>query len=98
MRLLGSSEEQRWVNARAFDIQSTPGRQTLFYHVKAIYVLFFFYRFIHMYGDRGEKENQTKCTACGNVTELFNKSDFHQATCQDKLRVDRALDFGGKKL
>lgn len=49
-----------------------------------------------MYGNRREKENQTKCTACGNVTELFNKSDSHQATCQDKLSVDRALDFGGK--
>ena len=32
------------------------------------------------------------------MTELLNKSDFHQATCQDKLRVDSALDLGGEKI
>ena len=86
MRLLGSSEEQRWVNARAFDIQSTPGRQTLFYHVKAIYALFFFYRFIHMYGNRREKENQTNVLHVGEKRlQNFQPSIIPgYSTCREK--------------
>jgi hypothetical protein len=46
----------------------------------------------HSYIWKYERGKPKIYTVCGNGIQQFNKPDSHQATCQDKLNVDREPD------